>query len=286
MGKPPRRWNERVESYLEGRESEIGEAHRKGLRWVLRRFPRDIWPRAGVRPPPTSPFAVTRAHVKAVRESPEWAPKTRRFYLEALRGFLRSTGSPIAADRRLWALDGTALNRRWLTRAQLVALWESCRDDTDRLVVAAAGFNGLRRVELLRLRCRDLILALPGPEARVWGKGGRYRTIPVSRHLYGALLAASAGKTSNAPVFPFGRSTFDARLAALGRLAGIPVPVSGHDLRRTFGRLAYDAEVPLVAIQNVYGHKSPTMTAYYIGADRDQMAAGLDRFERWLEAVR
>jgi integrase len=282
VGKSPRRWNDRVESYLEARESEIGETHRKGLRWVLRRFPTDIWPRVGVRPSPTDPRTITRAQVVALRESPEWAPKTRRYYLEALRGVLRWSGCALANERGTWALDGTALNRRWLTGPQLVALWEASRDDLDRLIVGAAGFNGLRRVEVLRLRCRDLVLTLPDPEARIWGKGGRYRTIPVTRHFYGPLVALSAGKGPTDRVFPYQRATFDSRLAELGRLAGVPVRVSGHDLRRTFGRLAYAAGVPLVAVQNVYGHKSPTMTAHYVGIDRDQMAAGLAQFERSL----
>ena len=283
VGKAPRRWNERVEDYLEARESEIGETHRKGLRWVLRRFPIDIWPRVGVVPAPTDPRTIRRAHVVALRESPEWAPKTRRFYLEALRGLLRWSGCAIALERGLWALEGTALNRRWLTAPQLVALWESAGDDLDRLIIGAAGFNGLRRVEVLRLRARDLTLALPEPEARIWGKGGRYRTIPVTRHLYGPLVALAAGKGPTDRLFPFERATFDARLTRMGRAAGVPVHVSGHDLRRTFGRLAYNAGVPLVAIQNVYGHKSPTMTAHYIGIDRDQMAAGLAQFERSLD---
>lgn len=282
VGVAPRRWNERVESYLESRESEIGVAHRKGLRWVLRRFPADIWPRVGVRPPPTDPRAITRANVLALRESPEWAPKTRRFYLEALRGLLRWSGCGLANERGTWALDGTALNRRWLTAPQLVALWEASRDDTDRLIVAAAGFNGMRRCEVLRLRVRDLVLALPKPEVRIWGKGGRFRTIPVTRHFYGPLVALSAGKVLADPLFPFRTTTFDVRLTRLGQAAGIPVHVSGHDLRRTFGRLAYAAGVPLVAIQNVYGHKSPTMTTHYIGIDRDQMAAGLAQFEQSL----
>lgn len=284
VGRSPRRWNDRVESYLEARDGEIGEVHRKGLRWVLRRFPTDIWPRVGVTPAPTDPRVITRANVVAVRESPEWAPKTRRFQLEALRGMLRWSGCELANERGTWAIDGTALNRRWLTAAQLVALWEACEDDEDRLVVGASGFNGLRRCEVLRLRRRDLALVLPEPEARIWGKGGRFRTIPVTRHLYGPLVALSAGKAAIDRLFPYGRSTFDLRLTEIGRRAGIPVHVSGHDLRRTFGRLAYAASVPLVAIQNVYGHKSPAMTVHYIGVDRDQMAAGLAQFERSLTA--
>ncbi|MGP8158675.1 MAG: tyrosine recombinase XerC [Thermoplasmata archaeon] len=285
VGNPPRRWDKLSEKYVRARleKGEIGTDHAKGLRWALRRFPRDTWRRAGVVPPPTSARAVRRAHILALRNSPEWAPKTRRFYLDALRGLLRWKHRAIAEEKGLWNLEGTALKRRWLERAELVKLWEACRDDTDRLIVGAAGFNGLRRVELLRLRVRDLNLALPNPEVRIWGKGDRFRTIPVSRHLYGALVAAVSGLKPSDRVFRFGRSVFDQRLADLGHLAGIPVRVSGHDLRRTFGRLAYAAEVPLVAVQNVYGHKSPLMTAYYIGADRDQMTQGLAKFERSLE---
>jgi len=232
---------------------------------------------------PTSARSIRRAHVLALRNCPEWAPKTRRFYLEALRGLLRWRHRALSEERGLWSLDGTALNRRWLDRGQLVSLWERARDDTDRLIVAGAGFNGLRRVELLRLRVRDLNLALPDPEVRLCGKGDRYRTIPVTRHFYSALVSATASLRPSDPVFGFCRSVFDSRLAELGRLAGIPRRVSGHDLRRTFGRIAYAAGVPLVAVQNVYGHKSPVMTAYYIGADRDQMAQGLAQFERSLE---
>lgn len=281
----PRRWDETVESYVRARldKGEIGTDHAKGLRWALRRFPRDTWHRAGVCPVPTSVRSVRRAHVLALRNCPEWAPKTRRFYLEALRGLLRWKRRALADERGLWTIDGTALNRRWLERSQLVALWEVCRDDTDRLIVGAAGFNGLRRIELLRLRARDLNLALPNPEIRLCGKGDQYRTIPVTRHFYGALVSVASGLQPSDPVFGFQRSSFDRRLTELGRLAGIPHRVSGHDLRRTFGRLAYAAGVPLVAIQNVYGHKSPLMTAYYIGADHDQMAQGLAQFERSLE---
>jgi integrase len=285
VGSAPRRWDGLVESYVRARldKGEIGAAHAKGLRWALRRLPRDTWRRAGVDPAPTSVREVRRVHVLALRGSPEWAPKTRRFYLEALRGLLRWQRKALAEERGLWSLDGSALNRRWLEARELVALWEQSRDDTDRLIVGAAGFNGLRRIELLRLRVRDLNLALPSPEVRLRGKGDRFRTIPVTRHFYGALVSATSGFGPNEPVFGFQRSTFDSRLAELGRLAGLPRRVSGHDLRRTFGRVAYAAGVALVAIQNVYGHKSPVMTAYYIGADRDQMAQGLAQFERSLE---
>ncbi|MGA8543240.1 MAG: tyrosine-type recombinase/integrase [Thermoplasmata archaeon] len=244
-----------------------------------------IWARVGVKPAPALASEVTSADVIAVRDSPIWAPKTRSFYLQALRGFLRDQGEPVAELRHLWSIDGTPLHRRWLTKEQLTATWGACRDEYDRLAVAATGFNGLRRIEVLRLRASDVTLAAERPEARIWGKGphgGKYRTIPVSRHLYAALVALN--RKGAEPFFPWKSTAFDSRLVALGRLAGLPGNPSGHTLRRTFGRLAYYAGVPLVSISGIYGHADPMMTAHYIGIDQAELAAGLSRFELAMEA--
>lgn len=43
--------------------------------------------------------------------------------------------------------------------------------------------------------------------------------------------------------------------------------------------------MPLVDIQHIYGHASPSMTTYYIGIEYDEMAAGLATFERSLVAT-
>jgi len=234
-----------------------------------------------VLPIPLRATEITGPDVLAVRDSPIWAPKTRSIYLQALRGFVRWCGSPLASNPRLWPIDGTPLNRRWPTREQLAAVWVACRDDYDRLAVAATGYNGLRRIEVLRLRARDVSLAAETPEARIWGKGengGKYRTIPLSSHLYGVLV--SLRRNGADPYFPWRTTAFGSRLTAVGRVAGLPFNPSGHTLRRTFGRIAYYADVPLVSIQHIYGHASPVMTAHYIGIDQAEMAAGLALFER------
>ena len=278
------RWNSKVRQYAKAREDEWGEAHRKYVVWVLLRFP-DTWGRAGVDPAPLSPRAVTAANVRSLRDSPEWAPKTRSLYLQVLRGFLRWDGHSLAGARGLWALDGSPLHRRWLSKEQLLSAWGACSCLLDRLCVAATGFNGLRRIELLRLRIRDLSLALPNPEIRVWGKGrngGKFRTIPVEPRFYAALVEAATGRRPEERVYPFAQTSFDDRLSRIGKAAGLPFRLSGHTLRRTFGRIAYDAGVPLPAIQAIYGHASPAVTTNYIGVEGTRMAAGLAQFERFL----
>jgi integrase/recombinase XerD len=240
-----------------------------------------VWERVGVSPPPTRARDVTAEMVARVKRCTIWAPKTRNFLLQALRGFLRWESCPLAEDRKLWAMNARAGPRRWLTREQMAAVWNACRDDTDRLLVAAGGMNGLRRAEVRRLRNRDVRLDLAGSEARIERKTGT-RTIPVGTYLRNALLALA--RHGPELYFTRGNTAYDDRLKAVGRLAGLPFYLSAHILRRSFGRLAYRAGVPLVTLQHIYGHASPEMTAYYIGIEADEMAVGLATFERALSA--
>ncbi|MGA3021707.1 MAG: tyrosine-type recombinase/integrase [Thermoplasmata archaeon] len=286
MPEKARWWNERTTGYVRKNEIVWSEEHTEGIRMALARFVtgRDphgrrtpgIWERVGVRPAPAKACDVTAEMVARVKRSTIWAPKTRSFYLQALRGFLRWEGAPLAEDRKLWAMNAKAGPRDWLTREQLAQVWGACRDDLDRLVVASGGMNGLRRAEVRRLRARDVLLALDHAEARIEGKTGT-RTIQLGSYLRNVLL--SMDKRGSELYFPLKDSAYDDRLTAVGRLAGLPFHLSAHILRRSFGRIAYRARVPLVTIQHIYGHASPAMTAYYIGIESEEMAAGLLTFE-------
>jgi integrase len=72
--------------------------------------------------------------------------------------------------------------------------------------------------------------------------------------------------------------TADRDLLPGARRAGLGVRVSGHDLRRSFGRIAYRNGCLLVDRRNLLGHETLDMTIHYVGVDSDEMAAGLDRF--------
>jgi integrase len=282
-------WREKSRECVKAKleSGEIERVWAKTLGWTLARFPDLIWPKVGVRPAPTRVSEVTPSVIRTLRDSPAYAAKTRSQYLQSLRHLLRYLGSPLAEDRHLWTLDARPARRRWLTKAQLRSLWSVCREDLDRFVVAAEAFNGLRRVEVLRLRVRDLDLALPSPSMVVCGKGrhgGKLREVPVSAHLYPVLVALSQGKPGDAALYPKGRTDLDTRLAALGRLVGVPVRVSSHDLRRTFGRLAFESGVTLVQLKALYGHESLDQTTHYIGADQVSPRSGLRRFESAMES--
>ena len=282
-------WTERTTAYVREGAKVWGSEHTDGIRMALARFQwgrahdrskvPGIWQRIGVSPVPLRATDVTAEMVTRLKRSTEWAPKTRNFQLQALRGFLRWEGCELAEDRKLWAMNAQAGPRDWLSRDQLAQVWAVCRDDYDRLAVAAGGMNGLRRSEVRKLRGRDTRLAIDQAEVRIEGKTGT-RTIPLGSYLRNVLVALN--RHGSELYFPWRDTMYDCRLTAVGQLAGLPFHLSGHRLRRSFGRIAYRAGVPIVDLQHIYGHSSPTMTAYYIGIESEAMAVGLETFERAL----
>lgn len=125
--------------------------------------------------------------------------------------------------------------------------------------------------------------------ANLKGKGGKVRTIPVSPWALnfintwihaaeikkGKILRAVnkgdrlAGKTKTK-----GGHTSDGGLSTqaiysivkdLAKKAGLPPNIAPHDLRRTWGKMAYQQNAPLDQISLILGHSSITTTEIYLG---------------------
>ena len=232
---------------------------------------------------PASPLSVTREMVEAYAHDPSLAPTTRAMNLGLLRSFMAWTQSPLAANKRLWkGPKAVATRRYWLTKEQLAAaLGLAC--GRERIVLALAGMNGLRSAEIRELRAENCRMDLPDPRLVFRGKGDKIRDIAMNRDfVWPELLPLVTGKNAKDPVYPYGRTTLDRDVKSACRRAGIP-PRSAHDLRRSFGRIAYQAGVPLNVIQGIYGHADLAETSYYIGTDQAEQRAGIDRFSQAFE---
>src|SRR5579871_823536 len=279
---PSARWRAQVEEFLRAKaaQSPVGPAWERRMRWELLRLPTLLRRVVGV-PPPRALRGLTERQLVALRARMPWQKPTFAIHFAALRAFLRWGHHPLADRASLWKLpSGQSGRRRWLTREQLARLHRAARG-AERLLVGLEGLNGLRRVEVLRLRAGDVLLAERC--LRVLGKGrdgGKWRTIPIHPALVAGLGLAVRGRRPEARLFPLSASGADAVLRRAVRRTGFAaegVRVSHHDLRRTFGRLAYQGGMDLVQIKNLYGHSSVEMTAHYIGADSEAMRQGLDR---------
>ncbi len=154
-----------------------------------------------------------------------------------------------------------------------------------RVRVVLQGFNGLRECEVRRPRVRDLTMALLRPTMTVHGKGrfgGKYRTMPMDPLRRAPLEQWVRGKGADERLYPVGHSVADGELAAVGRACAVSVRVTGHVLRRSFGRLAYQVGIPVPTIQRFYGPASVDQTLQYVGVGEEERTEGFAVFDRHL----
>jgi integrase len=277
----PDAWTEAVDRFVRLREAEqvLSARWLHRLRWSLNRFP-GVWKRLGVVQVPRIPGEVTLDHLSILRTSSEWEKSTCSYYFCALRQFVRWAGNDLAENRAAWRPPpGIARRRRWLTKSQLMELF-CAAPPRARLIVALEGFNGLRRIEVLRLRVKDVNLKEGLLDVHGKGRqGGKWRRIPMNNLVQAELNMAIAGKGPNDRILPIGPTWTDKLLKSAAVSAHFPergICVSNHDLRRSFGRIAFEAGADLVQLKALYGHKSLEMTTHYIEADVGRMRQGLD----------
>lgn len=261
-------------------EGSSGENWVRRMRWELSRVP-ELLGRTPVATIPRHAREVTREHILAVRRGMPWEKATFAIHFAAVRQWLRWAGNPVAGDRGVWRLPaGQPSRRRWLSRSQLEVLF-GATDGRTRALIALEGLNGLRRIEVLRLRRKDVLV----DEAclRVLGKGrdgGKWRKIPMHPLVAESLDPLLRDLGEEERLFPLSSSGADLLLRTAAARAGFPaagVRVSHHDLRRTFGRLAHESGMDLIQLKHLLGHSSVEMTVHYIGLDADRMRAGLNR---------
>jgi len=155
----------------------------------------------------------------------------------------------------------------------------------DRSIVALMALHGLRRVEIVRLSLSDLSESDGIISLRVWGKGDKFRVIPLRkdtsellRRYLSALKRAGIEPIADAigvPVFVSLRKRKGHRLnwrqvnnivdSALQRAGLKRQGISCHSLRHTFATLAA-TEVPLPELAAYLGHASIATTGVYAHA--------------------
>ena len=157
-------------------------------------------------------------------------------------------------------------------------------------------YMGLRTIEIRRIMLEDFFIDQGKWHLMIHGKGDKDRVLPVhpealqsieewitqaNQHLEDKTLKLGTGKV---PLFynlrpsgqisknSLGKNPIPRFLARYGAYAGIAAAegknrLSPHDLRRTFGRRAFDSGAPILAIQKAYGHADVSTTMQYIGVD-------------------
>jgi len=242
------------------------------------------------------------------RYSQTCSHNTRVTYLHMLRSFLRS-----AKNKRTIVIPKRVDERtvRWLTAEQASKLKASV-SGISRVLVHFGLDLGMRRIEMLRLTSSSFVTGRSGRSNSVLicGKGhgmGKFRSIPWHKNTR-EVLDVALGLRNNAIAIAksknpcvsipnsllvyerggkigcYQESWVDDKLQAAGKNIGIPY-LSSHDLRRTFGRTCYHANVPLLKIMRLLGHASVDQTIDYLGLHLDDLSADMRTLEAYQQSV-
>lgn len=163
---------------------------------------------------------------------------------------------------------------RALEGEEAAALLGSLRSRRDQAIAGLMLFCGLRSAEVLALTVADVDIARGW--ARVWGKGGRERRVPVDAQVAGwiqtyllaerpdttdtALFVVAKGRNRGRPLTPAGLRTI---FRYHRDRAGVPA-AHPHALRHSFGTALAEAGVDLAVIQALLGHAHVDSSVGYI----------------------
>jgi site-specific recombinase XerD len=154
----------------------------------------------------------------------------------------------------------------------------------DRALLTLLYGTGIRASECAGLRERDVDFS--ERTIRVTGKGGHHRVIPLNDQVVEVLAAYRTTRGVVAVDAPFFRSRTKKslsrgavyeRVRKYAQQAKIPKRVSPHTLRHTFATHLLKADVNLVTIRDLLGHRQITSTQVYLHITADDLRAAIVR---------
>jgi len=176
-----------------------------------------------------------------------------------------------------------ALSRR--EAAHLVRMAQRHGNKRDVAILQLLRHTGVRVSELCGLTLQDLEISERKGQITVrYGKGGRYREIPLNRDARRALgeyleVRPEVGDNHlfiGQRGYGLGRAAVYDVVTRYARLAGLE-DVSPHTLRHTFGKLALDEGENLVTVAHLMGHSRLDTTAIYTQPSRRDLEEAVEK---------
>jgi len=160
--------------------------------------------------------------------------------------------------------------------SQRADVWAKLKD-RDRLIITTLAQSGLRRAELLNLKCRDV---REGCLFVYSGKGDKDRTALIPRKLSLELLdyIRDKGLGLMDRLFPIGKSRLDTLVKGYALKAGIS-DLTTHGLRHYFATRLLEVGVNLKNIQELMGHADIRTTAVYLDVIPDHLRQTVELLE-------
>jgi len=217
------------------------------------------------------PSSINR-HLVSLKRYFAWAAETKLVTLDPAR-VVKLVPRVAQAPRHLSDREEHALVVAVTTAADL----------RDRTIILLLLHTGLRARELCRLQRDHLSIGQRSGLLKVYGKGNKYREVPLNATARTALQAYFAQhKSESHYLFPSGKTGGALTERALGHLikkyatqAKLP-DVSPHNLRHRFGYRMAEA-VPLHRLAQIMGHNSLDTTMIYIRATQSDLQKEVEK---------
>ena len=191
---------------------------------------------------------------------------TLRSYYHALRPYFTYLEIPfkvkLKSERRLPHYHSRDDVNRILDKiAGRADNWSSLKV-RDRLIIRTLALSGLRRAELLALKCRDV---KEGYLFVYRGKGDKDRVAPIPKNLSLEILdyIREGGFEPSDRLFPIGKAWLDALVKGYALKAGID-DLTPHSLRHYFATRLLELGADLRSLQALLAHSDISTTAIYL----------------------
>lgn len=202
---------------------------------------------------------TTSRRLTSARSFAKWAG-----WGEVLEEYSAPTGGPTQPHPLPEGMDGV---RRMIEKArtpQQVAL------------VALCGLCGCRISEALR--ARPSWFDLDAMVLKVFGKGEKYRYVPISSEAWSYLArpVTMAFLAQDSPVVGIEDRVARGNITQMGQRAGLRRRVASHDLRATFATAVYEKTMDMRLVQELLGHSSVETTQIYVGTRMTKMREAVE----------
>lgn len=207
--------------------------------------------------------------------------KVRVACIKALFTFAHKTGyirlNPAVMLESVKVKDELA--SRMLTEDEVMSMIHQTEKQRDRVLIRLLYATAARISEVCSLTWKDVQPNGDSGQITLFGKGGKTRTVKVSKATYRILLALRQDEPSDSPIFisQKGGALDETQVHRIVKeaaiRAGLSEDVSAHWLRHSHASHALDRGATVAVVRDTLGHSSLAITSRYTHAKPNESSA-------------
>ena len=241
-----------------------------------------------------APKLVTEKEIMVIVNEYPIADLSKKSYLQVFsRWLIMMADNTVVRDMDLLWPSSERPRRKWANYEDAQKMYEAEQNPTNRIILALAMDEGMRAVEISRMRVDDI----KGNWLRVRGKGhreGKIRSVPMSERVKREIREYAVYRDAilwnsdeDCGIFilrddglPLTPHAVSQRVIRMGMKSGNDI--TAHALRRRFITDTLNSGVKIEVCSKLVGHENPMITAMYYNCDRELFADAMVKRRKYL----